>query len=397
MYNNMDSHSCAYTSRYLQLALDRQHSIGQMVHSLLLLHRPRVSRTGKIHYHLVHEQPRRWRPVALEWLAAQQGNASLTVHRLNRSVDRAASRMPPNDVRWLAYAEAMRAARIPSSACVFAIDLGDVGVLRDPTPLCDSGALVVSTDSCRTRGVKPWLADMARRANYPLSAGFAAFLSNYSAPLLNCGLVGGSRRIFDPFLEQMSSAIVRHHRRHLLSSSTSASSSAPPLLTRQSTTEFGGAPHTVPVDMVVLNDLVAHYTASPIVRGFPAGPVNLPFWGDLCGSNCSSSSRAAAARIAAATRSAVGSGGEEPERLSECKLREIEAMVPSYYFSHKVQFPWNRIYPPSTSTSSGGGAGRVRPAGSRSSGPAPFRRELTAQEYAQLLLRRRGRPGSHLH
>ena len=36
------------------------------------------------------------------------------------------------------------------------------------------------------------------------------------------------------------------------------------------------------LDMVIFHELVLHHTAGPVVRGWPHGPINLPFWGENC-------------------------------------------------------------------------------------------------------------------
>ena len=143
-------------------------------------------------------------------------------------------------------------------------------------------------------------------------------------PPLRSGIVGGARRIFDPFLQRLTQVIVQHHRRWL---------GHPPVPPRSGLSSMAtvadeatipapsmGMSASVPVDMLALNDVVVadeHAGAQVALRGFPLGPVNLPFWGDVCGSNCS-----------------------EPS----CKLDEMAALIPHYVFSHKVKFPWNRVF-----------------------------------------------------
>lgn len=303
-----------------ELAIARGRSIAEMVHNMLMLHRPRLARTGPLHYHIIHEMPPSWRPSALYGIARLLGNVTLTVHRLDRSQEAAAANMPPNDVRWLAYDVALREARVPSDACVFAIDFGDVGVIGNPSSLCASGRLAVSTDSCRTKGVKQWLSGVARQAEYtPSSPQLEAFLADPTAPLLNCGIVGGMRHVFDPFLQRLTRAIVRHHRSWLERSSASWRQGLH-VGTARAANETGlSMSSSVPVDMLALNDVVAadEYEGARVLRGFPIGPVNLPFWGDVCGSNCTE---------------------------LDCKLDELARMMPNYVFSHKVKFPWGRFF-----------------------------------------------------
>ena len=99
------------------------------------------------------------------------------------------------------------------------------------------------------------------------------------------------------------------------------------------------------LDMVIFHEVVLHHKG-PVVRGWPHGPVNLPFWGENCRAAayfCRSLGSAAAVDDLRAEiwRHSVGNGfvpainrtGQRPR----CDMGDfLGAMATRHFFAHKL-------------------------------------------------------------
>ena len=211
--------------------------------------------------------------------------------------------LPPNALRWVAYQqEVISAVDIRDDDCVFAIDLSDVRLLRNPASLCAAQPqrLHVATDDCSNiKAMKSWASSQVDRANYSASSALQRFFRQKGSALLNCGVVGGTFRVMKPFLEAMAQAIEVHYA----SSSTRAGSP-------------GWTPRGQPVDMLVFNQLCLldpRFNAT-FSRGYPHGTVTMPMYGHLC----------------PPWRCEVGEG------RAACSERNLAALAPSHFFTHKI-------------------------------------------------------------
>ena len=305
-------------SAYLTLG-NNTHSAGAFAHTRPLislarrwahyLHRQR-KRTGPLTLHIVHNSQ-----LDSGSLSASKGSivppGNIVLHQAPARI--LARALPTVDLRWLAYGTIFERLKLGADACVFAIDLTDVGVIGNLSALCERypDAIVASSDTCAARTVKRWLRGYAGRANFTLSSRLGDFLLgkvNRSTPLHNCAITGGKFAAFEPFRQQMVSAIRRHHqpRRHVPSA---------PLVPI-----VGGLPpESHWVDMLVFNELLlqrANETGAPTLTGYPRGPVNLPMWSTFC-------ERAPC--------------GPKVPVTSACILNRLRSMSPQYFFTHKIK------------------------------------------------------------
>ena len=86
-------------------------------------------------------------------LAIVHDDSTLGVRSTYRGVDLhlvPKPEMPLHQARWRAYLQAFGADAFPPEQCVFAIDLGDVRLIKDPGELCEQHPekLFVGTDFC---------------------------------------------------------------------------------------------------------------------------------------------------------------------------------------------------------------------------------------------------------
>lgn len=259
-----------------------------------------------------------------------------------------------NDLRWLAYERLLDArwSGIHANDCVVAIDLGDVGLIGNATALCDRHptAILAGSDSCGidgARGVKTWLQSQAHHANYSLASSapwLRYFLHHRSSVgvVFNCGIAGGQRSHFAPFVREMADAIRQHHAQY-------------PVAWRV-------------IDMIVFNEIVLRRlalhpsqlgAATPgeqalsqarerlgwnrsVVTGWPLGGLNLPMFASFCGRDPCSFRTSTSAEL----QSRI------PQSGADCLRRHVLRMAPAYVFVHKVpylHFPlpqraWTRGY-----------------------------------------------------
>jgi len=282
--------------------------------------RLRRSRIGAIRLTLVHDE-------VVEMLDDQQ-DAAIVLHRLDVSSLPMASIMAPNDLRWLAFERLLEQppahlSHDTEDDCVAIVDVSDVGVIGNVTSLCEQHphAIFAASDACGvggTRGVKAWMRSQASRANFSLATTpwlRRQLTQRSSVPVVfNCGIAGGRRGVFAPFVRAMASLIRQHYARE-------------------------EAVAWRLVDMLIFNELVLRRLADTeealqqprealrwnhsVVTGWPLGPVNLPMWASFCGQEPQHE-----ASCANPTR----------EKADECVRRLMLRMAPDFYFVHKVFF-----------------------------------------------------------
>jgi len=173
----------------------------------------------------------------------------------------------PNDARWEAFGAAIRTLRVRRRTCVFAIDFGDVAPIRDLRELCafQGDAIFAGSDNCASpgslqNGVKRWLRAVADRADFKPNRALRGFLYTPDSPAFNSGILGGALAMFERFLAALQQRTRDHY--HLLEKKT------------------GRAPQFV-IDMLVVNEILLNWS-SPIITGFPEGPINMPMFGNVC-------------------------------------------------------------------------------------------------------------------
>ena len=246
-------------------------------------------------------------------LAIVHDNSKLGVRSTYRGVDLhlvPKPEMPLHQARWRAYLQAFGADAFPPEQCVFAIDLGDVRLIKDPGELCEQHPekLFVGADICSHTRTHDTMQYFVNKSGFSASGAFANWLkrtrgwkSKWRAK--NCGIVGGLQRRVWPFISAQAELTDAHWQAVQRRADVRA------LLRIRG-----------PVDMLVLNQLLLDRNESH-VSGFPSGPVNMPFMGNLCHHHhCSYSSK----------------------RYDECIREQYQALLRRnyYYFTHKLA--WNR-------------------------------------------------------
>mmetsp|Transcript_23674 Transcript_23674/g.39072 ORF Transcript_23674/g.39072 Transcript_23674/m.39072 type:complete len:416 (-) Transcript_23674:28-1275(-) len=230
----------------------------------------------------------------------------VTLHRLSLRTSwllREFTGMPGNDARWLAYAHELvgaphseglaqsNQATFELTDCVFAIDLADVRVISDPSSLCVSNpstffsasdVCYCASDQCTFKLTKRWLAATTRLNNFTASNGLRKWLllgKEKHRSLWNCGIVGGSWSRLRHFLFAMRRGLEAHYRRL---------SQLRGLDTLPLTERFAGQVRMPTIDALVHNEVLLMHEfkrGRAVITGYPAGPLNLPMFGDLC-HNC---------------------------------------------------------------------------------------------------------------
>ena len=307
---NLHGGNFRYNTSLLSRAVTWEHTL-----------RARRPRIGAVRLTIVHDE---------ESLESSHG-AAVDMHRLDPASLAAPSSVAPNDLRWLAYERLLDAPDeqngIGPEDCLVAIDVGDVGIIGNATALCANypRALFAASDACGVggaRGVKAWLRGQALKANFSLTSAplLHTFLSMRTlVPIVfNCGVTGGSRSVFVPFVRAMASAIRAHHAQHPVAGQL--------------------------IDMLVFNELVLRRLAADstetllrgprdalgwnrsVVTGWPLGTLNLPMFGFFCGQDpCTISSRNATPRRHCSV-------------CGHCLSRHVLSIAPAYQFAHKVPY-----------------------------------------------------------
>lgn len=96
--------------------------------------------------------------------------------------------------RWVSIYQWLT--RNPTVRNVWCVDATDVEMLRDPFPNMEPGVIYVGDESALTN--IPWM-----RSNHPARFLQGFFAQHFNSPLLNCGLVGGSRENVMEFIREM--------------------------------------------------------------------------------------------------------------------------------------------------------------------------------------------------
>ena len=216
---------------------------------------------------------------------------------------------PPQQARWRAYVQAFRgAAAIPPDRCVFAIDLDDVRMINDAAELCrlHKDKLLVGSEHCGRKDPRTWRKDLrSKGSKFNATGAYAEWLSDPTKrsrsvwQYKNAGIIGGVHRRLWPFVEAKAAAIDAHVES--LSRGPNASDAL-----RWS------------IDMMVTNELLLNRNEA-LVSGWPHGPVNMPFWGQLCYKHkCATSS----------------------PTYHSCIRSKLQALATTHFFTHKLS--WNR-------------------------------------------------------
>lgn len=198
------------------------------------------------------------------------------LHKLSTPISTSAGwPIPAQDARWAGYLDAMQSsAPIAAAACTFAVDFSDVRVLNDlrrPCELHSARSVFVSTDTCHGMStglglVQRQVEDAGFRASPQLQSAIASMQQpeTLSEPqiILNCAVVGGRfASVFAPLIRTLADRTREHYERQAL--------------------PHGALPPNV-IDMALVNDVIAQWSPARVVRGWPFGPVNAPFWGEVC-------------------------------------------------------------------------------------------------------------------
>ena len=298
--------------------------------------------------------------------------------------------VPAHDARWEAYlrvidklrahapsraAPTARAARssllderselpLPTAAtpadvtdgttCAFSVDFSDVRVLNDLRALCVAQpptALFASSDLCHADPpARLLMLKQIRETGFTSSEELHSLLhpprrtthdANLPMVLHNVGIFGGRLGVFERALRELAARTRAHYDAsdHDGIGRRSASGLPP----------AGMMPRHV-LDMVIFHELALHHDG-PIVRGWPHGPLNLPFWGENCLAaayfcrQLGETNRERANAVAVLRKAVLGhslANGFVPaiNRTAErprCDMGDfLSAMSARHYFAHKV-------------------------------------------------------------
>ena len=261
--------------------------------------------------HVVHDDPR---------LSAER-NDRLGAH-LHRFEGNAS--VLGNDRRWALFQTVLRRLPPPSWRCAYALDLTDTQVLC--LPRCEESpqSLFFSGESCGILS-KQWLWAHAARMRlsaealwtvWPWWGNISRFIQRQSGATVNSGVVGGHRSKFEPFLDAVVASYLRlwgTPGANLLVSGT---------------------------DQVVWNGVALSLPPEHVVRGYPFGPVTLPWQGKLLNGPslpgnelCLAVQHPDPTNPAAACSNSSGCRGAWAEHHSAGR----------YHFSHKLPTWWQRM------------------------------------------------------
>ena len=224
--------------------------------------------------------------------------------------------MPPQQARWRAYVQAFRGvAAIPPDRCVFAIDLNDVRMINDAAELCrlhkDKLFVGFQYYCGRKKDTRFFARDRGKASKFNATGAYAEWLSDPSTKrsrsvwqYKNAGIIGGVHRRLWPFVEAKAAAIDAHVES--LSRDPNASDAL-----------------KWSIDMPVTNALLLNRNEL-LVSGWPHGPVNMPFWGQLCYKHkCATSS----------------------PTYHSCIRSKLQALATTHFFTHKLSWNRSKVFP----------------------------------------------------
>ncbi len=224
--------------------------------------------SGQLEVHLVHNvagEP----PGSVEDFRGVKLHHIASMPTYNSMPHATARPIPAQDARWDAYLQVLGSIDLPQTACVFAVDFSDVRVLNDLRQLCASHApetLFVSTDLCHVNApARVLLKRQINESNFAASMGLMSMLHrppqrDVPSIVHNCGIWGARYPTFIKLARELAVRTQRHYD-----------------------TMVGDALPTNVIDMLLVNEMAIRYSEGPIVRGWPFGSVNVPFWGEVCG------------------------------------------------------------------------------------------------------------------
>jgi hypothetical protein len=228
----------------------------------------RLLSDGKLELHVVHELN--------EVPSVMHYRQGVTLHRLGAPVTTSRGySVPAQDARWAAYEQVRARMRFGRGACTFSVDLSDVRVLNDLRTLCEQhgpSTLFASTDTCHASspGRKLLVRQIREMGLHVSKELWDSLRSDADADddlkalpriVSNCGIFGARSGLFWKTVRALAASTLAHY----------------------DVTATETLPLNV-IDMVMVNDLLATHVG-PVVRGWPFGPVNVPFWGESCASS----------------------------------------------------------------------------------------------------------------
>lgn len=212
----------------------------------------------------------------------------IKLHRPKRSY-----RLPPIDARYHAYWEVLQQLDPPADTCIFIVDLADVELLRSPWGLCKAAPDTLFIESAQCDGSRKRKSTLANAShqhrstpparaiafqdsasylrrvqswnNYTVTSRLATFLGeghDEGRLMYNAGIQGGTWRVLEPHLSEIITRISVHWLGHA---------------SLEHAQNF--------IDMLVVNEVVNERLRrrQPVATGYPAGSLNMPTRGILCG------------------------------------------------------------------------------------------------------------------
>lgn len=292
----------------------------------LAMHSPGLAVPGPHEVHFIHDLPLTSDApeVAQRAWKASQRFAPLSFHR----VEPGTMALPGAELRWQHAEELLR--RLGRWGCAFFIDATDISVLHVP-PCAEMAERVhIASDFCTGGWRVRQLLHSAWAANKPaleaLSPARVKALSSWlrrgDAPTVNCGIVGGPRAAVEPVLRDVVAWLQRGWS--------------------------GASVRDAYSDMLAWNEAALHLSAqaTPVLSGYPTGPVNHPMHGVLC-----------PAHVQELTRACGALGTRRPGQ--QCRMAWLRAQINAteagpptakqlYWFGHKLPvgaLRWYRALP----------------------------------------------------
>ena len=256
--------------------------------------------------HVVHDDPH---------VRAERHETGAHLHRFHGNAS-----LLGNDIRWGHFQTVLR--RLSSSwECAYALDLTDTQVLCLPRCEASRPRLLFSGEGCSVMS-KQWLwahsirmrlSPRAMEAVWPWWRNVSRFLDQQSGAVVNCGVVGGHRSVFEPAL---AAAVQSYARLWRVSGAN--------LLVSGS-------------DQVIWNGVALSLPPEQVVRGYPFGPVTLPWQGRLLSGTaqelCLATRHQDPTNPAVSCSNSTGCRGGWAERHATGR----------YFFSHKLPTWWQRM------------------------------------------------------
>lgn len=225
-----------------------------------------------------------------------------------------------NDQRWAHFQTVLR--HLPYWRCAYVMDLTDSSVLCLPKCI-ESRKLHFSGESCAILS-KQWmhahsarmrLSPKAMVSIWPWWANISRFLDDQSSATVNSGVVGGHRSAFEPALDAVVASYTKlwcTHGANLLVSGS---------------------------DQIAWNGVALALNAADVVRGYPFGPVTLPWMGKLIGDPGVGQELCLSVQHLDPTKPEVAC-----KNSSRCRGAWAEHdSAGRYYFSHKLPTWWQRF------------------------------------------------------